>query len=131
MGAHLVHVGHLRCLEAARRLGDRLLVAVNDDDSVRALKGPTRPILPARQRAEVIAGLACVDWVVVFREQTPLALIRATRPDVLAKGGDWALDEIVGREDIESWGGRVARIREVPELSTSHIVEQIRKRKRS
>jgi D-beta-D-heptose 7-phosphate kinase/D-beta-D-heptose 1-phosphate adenosyltransferase len=118
----LLHVGHVRCLEQASRLGDRLLVAVNGDASVRELKGPGRPIVPARQRMEILAALACVDWVVPFRGATPLAAIRALRPDVLAKGGDWALDEIVGREDVESWGGRVVRLKEVPGVRTSLIV---------
>lgn len=118
----VLHVGHVRSLEQARGLGDRLLVAVNSDASVRRLKGAGRPVVSARQRAEVLAGLACVDWVVVFPESTPLSLIRALRPDVLAKGGDWSLDEIVGREDVESWGGRVVRLREVPSVRTSKIL---------
>ncbi|HEY8492651.1 MAG TPA: adenylyltransferase/cytidyltransferase family protein [Myxococcota bacterium] len=123
----LLHVGHVRSLEQARALGDRLVVAVNDDASVRALgKGPGRPIVPARQRAEVLAALACVDWVVVFCEPDPLRTILALRPDVLAKGGDWALDAIVGRREVESWGGRVVRLRQVPGVRTSTIVEAIR-----
>ena len=80
------------------------------------------------RRSELIAGLACVDWVIIFRETTPLSLIRALRPDVLAKGGDWALDEIVGREEVESWGGRVVRLREVRGLRSSALIEQIRSR---
>ena len=87
----------MRSLEQARRQGDRLIVAVNSDASVRRQKGAGRPIVPARRRAEMLAALECVDWVVVFGEDTPLALIRAVRPDVLAKGGDWRLEEIVGR----------------------------------
>lgn len=123
----LLHVGHVRSLEQARAQGDRLVVAVNDDASVRALgKGPGRPIVPARQRAEVLAALACVDWVVLFREPDPLRTILALRPDVLAKGGDWALDAIVGRREVESWGGRVVRLRQVPGVRTSAIVEAIR-----
>ena len=124
----LLHVGHVRSLEQARGLGDRLVVAVNSDASVRRLKGRGRPIVPARERAEVLAALACVDWVVIFPEDTPLTLIRALRPDVLAKGGDWALDRIVGREDVRSWGGRVRRLREVPGVRTTGIVERIRAR---
>ena len=120
----LLHVGHVRSLEQARGLGDRLVVAVNSDASVRRLKGPTRPLVPARQRAEVLAALACVDWVVVFGEDTPLAVIRALRPDVLAKGGDWKLDEIVGGEEVESWGGRVVRLRQVPGLRTTSILNK-------
>ena len=110
----LLHVGHVRCLEEARGLGDRLLVAVNSDASVSRLKGDGRPVVPVRQRAEVLAALGCVDWVVVFGQSTPRSLIRALRPNVLAKGGDWALDEIAGREDVESWGGRVVRLRKIP-----------------
>lgn len=121
-----LHTGHVRSLEAARRLGDRLIVAVNTDASVRRLKGPGRPIVPARQRAEILAALECVDWVVRFREATPLGLIRVLRPDVLAKGGDWPLDRIVGRKEVESWGGRVVRLREVPGLSTTCLLRRLR-----
>jgi D-beta-D-heptose 7-phosphate kinase/D-beta-D-heptose 1-phosphate adenosyltransferase len=124
----LVHVGHVRSLEQARRLGDRLVVAVNRDASVRRLKGRGRPIVPERQRAEVLAALACVDWVVLFGEDTPLRTIEALRPDVLAKGGDWSLDTIVGRREVESWGGRVVRLREIPSVRTSAIVERVVKR---
>jgi D-beta-D-heptose 7-phosphate kinase/D-beta-D-heptose 1-phosphate adenosyltransferase len=123
----LLHVGHVRCLEAARRLGDRLVVGVNADASVRRLKGPARPVVPARRRAEVVAALACVDWVVVFREATPLSLIRALRPDAIAKGGDWAREAIVGGEDVERWGGRVVRVREVPGARTTWILERARR----
>lgn len=125
----LLHVGHVRSLEQARGLGDRLVVAVNTDASVRRIKGVGHPIVGSRQRAEVLAALACVDWVVSFRETTPAALIRALRPDVLAKGGDWKLDEIVGREDVESWGGRVVRLREIRGIRTSLIVARTRKRR--
>jgi len=122
----LLHVGHVRSLERARRQGDRLLVAVNSDASVRRQKGRGRPIVPARRRAEVLAALECVDWVVVFGEDTPLALIRSVRPDVLAKGGDWRLEEIVGRAEVQSWGGRVVRVPVVPGSRTSSLVERIR-----
>jgi rfaE bifunctional protein nucleotidyltransferase chain/domain len=117
-----LHVGHIRSLEQARSLGDRLVVAVNSDASVRRLKGPARPRVAARQRAEVLAALACVDWVVVFRADTPLRTIQALRPNILAKGGDWSLDEIVGREDVESWGGRVVRLREIPGVRTTTLL---------
>ncbi len=118
----LLHVGHVRSLEQARSLGDRLVVAVNSDASVRRIKGVGRPIVPYRQRAEVIAALGCVDWVVVFGQSTPLSLIRALRPDVLAKGGDWAPRDVVGREDVESWGGTVVRLRVVPGVRSSRII---------
>lgn len=127
----LLHVGHVRSLEQARRLGDRLVVAVNADASVRRLKGAGRPIVPARQRAEVVAALACVDWVVTFAEETPLREILALRPDVLAKGGDWAFGAIVGRREVEGWGGRVVRLREIPGVRTSALVDAIRSRNRS
>ena len=124
----LLHVGHVRCLEAARRLGDRLLVGVNSDARVRRLKGRGRPVVAAGQRAEVLAALACVDWVVIFGETTPLALIRSLRPAVLAKGGDWTLDTIVGRMDVEGWGGRVVRLPELPGVRTTRLLTRIRKR---
>jgi D-beta-D-heptose 7-phosphate kinase/D-beta-D-heptose 1-phosphate adenosyltransferase len=124
----LLHVGHVRCLEAARRLGDRLLVGVNSDASVRRLKGPGRPVVPAARRAEVLAALACVDWVVIFGETTPLALIRSLRPAVLAKGGDWTLDTIVGRLDVEGWGGRVVRLPELRGVHTTGLLTRIRQR---
>jgi D-beta-D-heptose 7-phosphate kinase/D-beta-D-heptose 1-phosphate adenosyltransferase len=117
-----LHVGHVRSLEQARGLGERLVVAVNSDASVRRLKGPDRPRVPARQRAEVLAALACVDWVVIFTADTPLRTIEALRPDVLAKGGDWSLDDIVGRAQVESWGGRVVRLREVPGVRTTTLL---------
>ncbi len=120
----LLHIGHLRSLEQASRLGDRLVVAVNSDASVRRLKGARRPIVPARQRAEIVAALECVDWVILFRESTPLTLIRALRPDVLAKGGDWRLEEIVGREEVEGWGGRVVRLRTVRGFRSSALIER-------
>ncbi len=121
----LLHVGHVRGLEAARGHGDRLVVALNSDSSVRRLKGAGRPVVPERQRAEVVAALECVDWVVLFAEDTPLETIETLRPDVLAKGGDWKLDEIVGRTEVESWGGRVVRLRQVPGIRTSAIVDRI------
>jgi len=125
----LLHVGHVRSLEQARGLGDRLVVAVNSDASVRRLKGTARPVVPARQRMEVLAALACVDWVIPFRGATPLAAINALRPDVLAKGGDWALDAIVGKGEVESWGGRVVRLREIRGVRTSAIVERATKQR--
>jgi D-beta-D-heptose 7-phosphate kinase/D-beta-D-heptose 1-phosphate adenosyltransferase len=127
----LLHVGHVRSLEQARGLGDRLVVALNSDASVRRLKGASRPLVPARQRAEVIAALGCVDFVVVFREDTPLRTIVALRPDLLAKGGDWSLDAIVGRAEVESWGGRVVRLRELRGVRTTAIVERAQRRAKS
>jgi D-beta-D-heptose 7-phosphate kinase/D-beta-D-heptose 1-phosphate adenosyltransferase len=123
----ILHVGHVRSLEQAKGLGDRLVVGVNRDASVRQLKGPERPIVGERQRAELLAALACVDWVVLFGEPTPLALIRALRPDVLAKGGDWKPGEIVGGEDVLGWGGRVERLRVVPGIRSTILVERARR----
>ena len=121
-----LHLGHVRSLEQARSLGNRLVVAVNGDASVRRLKGANRPLIPARQRMETLGALECVDWVTQFREDTPLSLIRALRPDVLAKGGDWNLDRIIGREEVAGWGGRVVRLRRVPGLSTSDLIDRAR-----
>ncbi len=124
----LLHIGHVRSLEEAGRLGDRLVVAVNGDASVRRAKGRSRPILPAAERIELVASLGCVDWVVGFAADTPIRVIERVRPDVLAKGGDWALDEIVGRELVEAWGGRVVRLRQVPGRRSTDLIELIRKK---
>lgn len=115
----LLHSGHLRSLEEARRAGDRLIVAVNGDASVRRLKGPGRPVRPAAERMELLAGLACVDWVVRFDADTPIRLIERLVPDVLAKGGDWSDDAIVGAEFVRARGGRVLRLAVVPGRRTS------------
>jgi D-beta-D-heptose 7-phosphate kinase/D-beta-D-heptose 1-phosphate adenosyltransferase len=127
----LLHRGHLRSLEQARGLGDRLIVAVNSDASVRRAKGPGRPIRNAAIRMELVAGLACVDWVVAFRSDTPLRLIERLRPDVLAKGGDWALDAIVGADVVRSAGGRVERLTLVPGEHTTRELARIRGRTRA
>ena len=122
----LMHVGHTRYLEAARALGDLLIVGVNSDTSVRALNKATgRPIVPAEQRAEVIAALGCVDYVVLFDEPDPAALIAALQPDVLVKGGDWTPDRIIGRDIVEARGGTVRTIPLVPGVSTTSLVERI------
>lgn len=124
----LMHVGHVRYLEAARALGDLLVVGVNSDASVRTLqKGPDRPIVPQDQRAEVLAALACVDYVVQFGEPDPGRLIAELQPDVLVKGGDWAPEQIVGRETVEARGGTVRTIPLVPGASTTSLIETIRK----
>ncbi len=123
----LMHVGHTRYLQAARALGDLLIVGVNSDSSVRSLnKAPDRPIVPEAQRAEVLAALACVDYVVLFTEPDPGSLIAALQPDVLVKGGDWALDRIVGRDTVEARGGIVQTIPLVPGVSTTLLVQRIR-----
>ena len=122
----LLHIGHTRYLEEAKRLGDRLVVGINSDDSVRQLaKGNARPIVTAAQRAEVLAALACVDYVTIFDEPDPLALIQALRPNILVKGGDWSPDLIVGKEFVEAQGGSVRNIPLVPDISTTVIVQKI------
>jgi D-glycero-beta-D-manno-heptose 1-phosphate adenylyltransferase len=124
----LMHVGHTRYLQAARELGDLLVVGINTDRSVRSLnKGSDRPIVPEQQRAEVLAALACVDYVVLFDEADPGRLIAEIQPDVLVKGGDWTPDTIIGRETVEARGGVVKTIPLVPNVSTTAIVEKIRK----
>ena len=121
----LLHRGHAEYLEEARALGDHLVVGINSDASVRRLKGPSRPIVPAAERAELVAALACVDLAVVFDDDTPLRLIEAVQPDVLVKGADWAEGAIVGREFVEARGGRVVRVPVREGLSTSAIIDRI------
>ena len=123
----LLHPGHIETLEKARSLGDALVVGVNSDRSVREMKGSGRPILPEHERAEILAALESVDAVVIFDEPTPRETIAALLPDVLVKGGDWASDAIVGREEVEAAGGKVISIPVVAGHSTSAILEKIRK----
>jgi D-beta-D-heptose 7-phosphate kinase/D-beta-D-heptose 1-phosphate adenosyltransferase len=122
----LLHPGHVVLLERARGEGDLLVVAINSDASVRALKGPQRPLLPEAERAEALLALEAVDRVAVYDEPTPQELIEALVPDVLVKGADWAADAIVGREVVEQAGGRVVRVELVPGRSTSRLVERIK-----
>jgi D-beta-D-heptose 7-phosphate kinase/D-beta-D-heptose 1-phosphate adenosyltransferase len=123
----IVHPGHIQYLRAARAEGDRLIVAVNSDRSVRVNKGPTRPILPEQERAELLASLDCVDAVVIFDDLTPADIVNRLQPDVLVKGADWAADAIVGRDTVEARGGRVVRATILPGHSTSSIVDKIRR----
>jgi D-glycero-beta-D-manno-heptose 1-phosphate adenylyltransferase len=122
----LLHPGHVRYLQAARAEGDALIVGVNSDRSVRALKGPHRPVHPQEERAELIAALACVDAAVVFDQDTPHEIITALQPDVLVKGADWPADQIVGREVVEARGGRVVRVHVVPGHSSTQLIERMR-----
>src|ERR687886_440166 len=122
----ILHVGHVRYLAAARALGDALMVAVNSDRSVRALKGEGRPVMRESERAEMLAALSSVDFVTVFDEDSPRKLIAELLPDVLVKGGDYALDEIHGREEVEAAGGRVLSLPFVEGASTSGIIEKIK-----
>jgi rfaE bifunctional protein nucleotidyltransferase chain/domain len=123
----LLHPGHVRYLAVARSLGDALIVGLNADESVRRNKGPSRPITPERERAEVLAALAAVDAVVIFNEDTPADIIAALQPDVLVKGADWAPDRIVGRDTVEARGGRVVLVPVEQGHSTTSIVERVRR----
>lgn len=123
----LMHVGHTRYLQAAKDLGDLLVVAINSDESVKSLnKGPDRPIVPDAQRAEVVAALSSVDYIILFNEPDPQSLIATLQPDILVKGGDWAVEQIIGREIVEARGGVVHTIPLVPGVSTTTLIQRIR-----
>ena len=122
----ILHVGHARYLKEAKKTGDVLVLALNSDASVRAIKGETRPLIPEEERAYMVASLEAVDYVTIFSETTPLELIDYLMPDVLVKGGDWAEENVVGRESIRKWGGKVVIIPEIKGASTTNIVEKIR-----
>jgi rfaE bifunctional protein nucleotidyltransferase chain/domain len=124
----LLHPGHVALIEKARSLGGALVVGLNSDRSVRALKGPGRPLLKQDARARMLAALACVDLVTVFPERTPLKTISLLRPDVLVKGADWDAGSIVGREEVESWGGRVVRLPLKGGFSTTGLIRKILRR---
>jgi len=124
----LLHPGHVDFLYRARQLGDALVVAINTDDSVRRLKGPSRPIFNDQDRSEVLAALEMVDAVCTFPEDTPLKAILMIRPDVLVKGADWGLDAIVGRQEVEGWGGTVVALPLIAGQSTTGVVERVRSR---
>ena len=121
----ILHVGHVRYLEEARRLGDVLVVAVNSDVSVQEIKGEKRPLVPEGERAELVAALECVNFVTIFAESTPLALVKLLRPDTLVKGGDWREENVVGRDEVLSRGGRVRLIPMTEGASTTNIIEKI------
>ena len=123
----ILHVGHVRYLEAARALGDALVVAINSDSSVRELKGTGRPLMNEAERAEILAALRAVSYVSVFDDVSPRSLIAELLPDVLVKGGDYALDEIHGREEVEAAGGRVVSLPFVEGVSSSGIIERMKK----
>jgi rfaE bifunctional protein nucleotidyltransferase chain/domain len=123
----ILHPGHTRYLCDARGLGDRLIVAVNSDRSVRAIKGPERPIRTEQTRAEMLAALGCVDTVIIFDEDNPKKVIQYLLPDILVKGGDWAEDEIIGSDVVKAAGGEVRRIPFVAGFSTTDLIEKIRK----
>jgi rfaE bifunctional protein nucleotidyltransferase chain/domain len=121
----ILHAGHTRYLREAKKLGDVLILALNSDNSVRSIKGEKRPIVPEAERAEVVSSLASVDYVTVFDELTPLALIEFLQPDVIVKGGDWAEKDIVGAEAVGKWGGRVAIMPEIEGASTTNVIEKV------
>ena len=121
----LLHIGHVHYLEKAKALGDVLVVGVNSDSSVRKLKGPKRPILPEEERAGILSGLGCVDYIIIFSEIDPLKLITSLRPDVLVKGGDWTKEQTVGKEVVERSGGEVVILPFVKGASTSNLIHTI------
>ena len=123
----LLHLGHLSLLEKARAEADVLVVAINADASVRRLKGPNRPVVPQDERAEVLGALESVDRVVVYEDDTPLRVIEALLPDVLVKGADWAMGAIVGRKEVEGAGGRVVRVELLRGLSTTALLDRVRR----
>ena len=124
----ILHVGHVRYLAAARSEGDVLVVGLNSDESTRSIKQENRPIVSQDQRAEVLAGLECVDYITVFNEPDPLKLIQALKPDVLVKGADWKEEDIIGADVVKDGGGKVVRVDVVPDISTSRIIQRIVKR---
>jgi len=121
----ILHTGHTRYLREARKLGDILIVGLNSDASVRAIKGPQRPIVPQAERADIMASLESVDFVILFDEATPLELIEYLKPHTIVKGGDWAEKDIVGGQAVRKWGGTVAVIPEIKGASTTNIIEKI------
>ena len=121
----ILHAGHLDLLQRARDLGDVLVVAINTDASVQRMKGPNRPIMPEQERAELVAGLSMVDFVCTFDEDTPLEAILKLHPDVLVKGADWGINDIVGRAEVEGWGGKVLSLPLIEGSSTTGIVERV------
>ncbi|MGZ3745339.1 MAG: D-glycero-beta-D-manno-heptose 1-phosphate adenylyltransferase [Pseudobdellovibrionaceae bacterium] len=120
----LLHVGHVRYLQEAKRLGDVLVVGVNSDASIRILKGPTRPVQNEADRAEILAALGCVDFTVIFTEETPKNLIETVKPDILVKGGDWKIDQIVGSDFVLANGGKVLSLQFVDGKSTTKLIEK-------
>ena len=123
----ILHVGHVRYLREAKKTADILILALNNDTSVRSIKGEKRPLVCDEERAEVLAALEFIDFVTIFPELTPLELITYLKPDILIKGGDWPEEKVVGREEVKKWGGTVIIIPEVAGKSTTNIVEKIKK----
>ena len=122
----ILHIGHVRYLREAKKTADILVLALNSDSSVKKIKGEKRPLVPQEDRAEIMAALEFIDFVTIFDETTPLELINLLKPDVLIKGGDWAEDKVVGRDEIKKWGGKLTLIPEINGKSTTSIVDKIR-----
>jgi len=124
----LLHLGHVTYLQEARNRGDLLVVGLNSDASVRRIKGPLKPLLPLEERAEMLLALSCVDYATFFEEENPYNVIKILRPDVLVKGGDWAIDKIIGGDLVQSWGGKVLNIPVVEGRSTTNLIQMVRDR---
>jgi rfaE bifunctional protein nucleotidyltransferase chain/domain len=124
----LLHLGHVTYLQEARKKGDLLVVGLNSDASVRRIKGPLKPLLPVEERAEMLLALACVDYTTFFEEDDPYNVIKILRPDVLVKGGDWAIDKMIGGDLVQSWGGQVMNIPVVEGRSTTNLIQMVRER---
>jgi D-beta-D-heptose 7-phosphate kinase/D-beta-D-heptose 1-phosphate adenosyltransferase len=124
----LLHLGHVTYLQAAQKKGDLLVVGLNSDASVRRIKGPLKPLLPVEERAEMLLALACVDYTTFFEEDDPYNVIKILRPDVLVKGGDWAIDKMIGGDLVQSWGGQVLNIPVVEGRSTTNLIQMVRER---
>lgn len=124
----LLHLGHVTYLQEARKQGDLLVVGLNSDLSVKKIKGPSKPLIPLEERAEMLLALDCVDFVSFFDEPDPYNIVKTLRPDVLVKGGDWALDKIIGADLVQSWGGKVMNIPIVPGRSTTNLIEIVKDR---
>jgi len=122
----LLHIGHIKCLQEAKSLGDILIVAINSDESIRKIKGKGRPITPAKERAEILAALECVDYVTIFSEILPNKLIEILKPDIHVKGGDYSIDELPEAKIVKSYGGRVVIVNKVENHSTTKIIERIK-----
>ena len=121
----LIHIGHVRCFRECKRLGDILIVALNSDRSARSIKGPPRPIIHQEERAEIVSSMENVDYVTIFDQDDPRDIIASVKPDILVKGGDWNLNTIVGREIVESYGGKVFALPLVKGVSTTQIIKTI------
>jgi len=124
----LLHIGHTRYLQKAKSLGDVLIVAINSDDSVKKIKGETRPIIPQNERSEIIASLECVNYVIIFNEITPNKIIEILKPDIHVKGGDYKIDDLPEATIVKNYGGKLVIVDEIKEKSSSNIIKKIKSR---